>query len=210
VSFRSFSGEGEDMILRKIFYKKLKGFYVDVGAYHPKKSSNTYYFYQKGWSGINIDAMPGSMNNFQKLRSRDINLEYPLGKEGEAVKFYEFEDKALNGFESPKLKSKDQSKPQNRLKKVHELRARSLNSILEEFLSKDQEIDFLTIDVEGQELTIMESFDFDKYRPKWILAEIWDYSMQTGIENPVDTILKQNGYVPKAKTLNTVFYQKAK
>ena len=56
-----YSQEGEDMILGKIFSGQKHGFYVDVGAHHPLRFSNTYLFYLKGWRGINIDAMPGSM-----------------------------------------------------------------------------------------------------------------------------------------------------
>lgn len=207
VSFRSYSGEGEDMILRKIFYKKAKGFYVDVGAFHPKKSSNTYYFYKKGWRGINIDAMPGSMRLFNQLRKRDINLEIPIGKDGEEVRYYEFEDKALNGFESDSLIARDPSKPQNKLKKIHHLKTQSLNSILVSYLPKGQTIDFLSIDVEGQELRILETLEFEKFTPKWILAEVWGYSIRSNINGDVDSFFKKKGYVPQAKTLNTVFYQ---
>lgn len=207
VSFKSYSGEGEDMILRKIFYKKEKGFYVDIGAYHPKKSSNTYYFYKKGWRGINIDAMPGSMKLFNQLRKRDTNLEIPIGKDGEEVRYYEFEDKALNGFESDSLIARNQSKPQNKLKKIHHLKTQSLNSILEAYLPKGQTIDFMSIDVEGQELRILETLEFEKFTPKWILAEVWGYSIGRNMNGVVDSILKSKGYVPQAKTLNTVFYQ---
>lgn len=207
VSYKSYSGEGEDMILRKIFYKKKKGFYVDIGAYHPKKSSNTYFFYKNGWNGINIDAMPGSMKLFNQLRKRDINLDMPLGKDGETVSYYEFADKALNGFESQKLKEKDSSKSQNKIIKIHQLKANSLNTILEKHLPKNQKIDFLSIDVEGQEFRILESFDFEKYKPNWILIEIWNYSMESLSNGKVDSLLKNKGYTPAAKTLNTVFYQ---
>lgn len=206
VSFRSYSGEGEDMILRKIFYKKEKGFYIDVGAYHPKKSSNTYYFYKKGWKGINIDAMPGSMKLFNRLRKRDINLEIPIGKDGEEVRYYEFEDKALNGFESESLIARDPSKPQNTLKKIHQLKTQSLNSILDTYLPKGQSIDFMSIDVEGQEMVILQSLDFEKFKPLWILSENWDYSIIESDKDQLDTFIRSKGYVPKAKTLNTVFY----
>jgi len=51
-ALKSYSQEGEDMILRRIFERQSTGFYVDVGAHHPKRFSNTYFFYKKGWSGI--------------------------------------------------------------------------------------------------------------------------------------------------------------
>lgn len=197
------------MILRKIFYKKEKGFYVDIGAYHPKKSSNTYYFYKKGWRGINIDAMPGSMKLFNQLRKRDTNLEIPIGKDGEEVRYYEFEDKALNGFESESLIARNQSKPQNKLKKIHQLKTQSLNSILEAYLPKGQTIDFLSIDIEGQEAKALNLFNFNDFKPAWIVIEMLECNIFNQKMDPVDLLLQSNGYFPRAKTLNTVFYSRS-
>lgn len=97
-SSRSWSQEGEDLVLRRIFCEKSNGFYVDVGAHHPKRFSNTYHFYQLGWSGINIDAMPGSMNLFKKWRPRDINIEVGISKQKGVLDYYVFNEPALNGF----------------------------------------------------------------------------------------------------------------
>src|SRR5690349_18351333 len=72
---RSYSQEGEDMVLRRVFEHKAHGFYVDVGAHHPMRFSNTYFFYRRGWRGINIDARPGSKREFDRARPRDINVE---------------------------------------------------------------------------------------------------------------------------------------
>jgi hypothetical protein len=67
-AIKSYSQEGEDMILQRIFENQPCGFYVDVGAHHPKRFSNTYFFYKKGWRGINIEAMVGSRQLFNKMR----------------------------------------------------------------------------------------------------------------------------------------------
>src|SRR5829696_7661265 len=79
-SRKSYSQEGEDLILERIFLEQKKGFYVDVGAHHPKRFSNTFLFYKLGWFGINIDAMPGSMSAFESARPRDINLEVAIAE----------------------------------------------------------------------------------------------------------------------------------
>ncbi len=42
-----YSQEGEDILLRRIFGDQTTGFYVDVGAHHPKRFSNTCYFYDR-------------------------------------------------------------------------------------------------------------------------------------------------------------------
>ncbi len=57
---KSWSQEGEDLILYRFFDGKQNGFYVDVGAHHPFRFSNTYRFYRMGWHGINIDASPST------------------------------------------------------------------------------------------------------------------------------------------------------
>ena len=95
---RSWSQEGEDMVLRRAFEKKKTGFYVDVGAHYPMRFSNTNFFYSRGWSGINIDAMPGSMKKFEKYRRRDINLELGVAQEEGVLDYYVFNEPALNTF----------------------------------------------------------------------------------------------------------------
>ena len=97
-ALKSYSQEGEDMILRRLFEKQQTGFYVDVGAHHPKRFSNTYFFYKKGWRGINIDAMPDSMIPFNKIRPRDINIEKPVSDKKQVLTYYAFNEPALNGF----------------------------------------------------------------------------------------------------------------
>ncbi|HWR59941.1 MAG TPA: FkbM family methyltransferase, partial [Thermodesulfovibrionales bacterium] len=94
----SYSQEGEDLILRRIFSNITNGFYVDIGAHHPKRFSNTYLFYRQGWCGINIDAMPGSMKLFNKFRPRDINLEFAVANGNNKMTYYEFNLPALNSF----------------------------------------------------------------------------------------------------------------
>ena len=64
-SARSYSQEGEDMILRRFLAGQKDGFYVDVGAHHPVRFSNTYYFYKQGWAGINIEPNPDSLAAFK-------------------------------------------------------------------------------------------------------------------------------------------------
>ena len=104
---KSYSQEGEDMILRRLFEKQKTGFYVDVGAHHPKRFSNTLFFYKKGWHGINIDAMPNSMSLFDKIRPRDINLEVPISEKKQKLKYYMFNEPALNGFSKELAEKRD-------------------------------------------------------------------------------------------------------
>src|SRR3989344_5781411 len=69
-----YSQNGEDIILVALFAKKKNGFYVDVGAHHPERYSNTHLLYKNGWWGVNIDPDPDAMRLFKKRRPRDRNL----------------------------------------------------------------------------------------------------------------------------------------
>ena len=70
----NFSQEGEDLFLIDFFKDKKEGFYVDVGAFHPFRISNTYALYKKGFKGINIDISATSIDFFNFARPDDINL----------------------------------------------------------------------------------------------------------------------------------------
>src|SRR5579859_5417889 len=88
----SFSQEGEDLVLARMFDTRSGGFYVDVGAHHPTRFSNTYRFYLRGWRGINIDPGASFGAEFARHRPRDVNLNWAIGTpEGERT-YHEFNE----------------------------------------------------------------------------------------------------------------------
>ncbi|MBP1652581.1 MAG: hypothetical protein H6Q26_2738, partial [Bacteroidetes bacterium] len=92
----AYSSEGEDLILKRIFDNKQNGTYVDVGAHHPFRVSNTYIFYKKRWKGINIDPNPGSKAMFDRYRPLDTNLEMGVSSTRQHLTYHIFNDPALN------------------------------------------------------------------------------------------------------------------
>lgn len=201
----SFSQEGEDMILKRLFENYQTGFYVDVGAHHPKRFSNTYYFYLQGWHGINIDAMPGSMEAFNRIRPRDINIETPVSGKKEILTYYAFNEPALNGF------SKELSEERDRLgnyfiKFTKDIETATMEEILDSNLPKNQQIDFLSIDVEGLDFMVLKSNNFEKYKPKVILIEILESSLSEIEDHEIANFLAQQNYTIYAKAVNTVFF----
>lgn len=205
-SVKLYSLEGEDMILRRIFDDKREGFYVDIGAHHPKRFSNTYYFYKNGWRGINIDAMPGSMDLFKKNRPRDINLELAVSDKNEKLMYYAFSDPALNGF-SKELSEEVYQKNYKILFK-REIETLTLSQILDKFLPKNQKIDFLSIDVESLEFQVIKSNNWEKYAPEVILVEILNNDLETIFKNEIYSFLVSKNYKIIAKTLNTIIFKK--
>ena len=94
-----FGQEGEDILLTRIFGNKAYGFFVDIGAHHPTRFSNTYMLSLNGWSGINIDANQHSINQFELTRSRDINICSSIGVNDVSRKYFCFAESALNTFD---------------------------------------------------------------------------------------------------------------
>lgn len=202
---KSYSQEGEDMILRRLFEKQPIGFYVDVGAHHPKRFSNTFFFYKKGWRGINIDAMPNSMKIFNKMRPRDINIEKPVSDKKQILTYYAFNESALNGF-SKELSEERDGKGSYFIEFTKDIETSTLEEILENNLPKNQQIDFLSIDVEGLDFRVLKSNNFDMYRPKVILIEIFGCSLVDIEDSEITKYLVHHKYSIHSKSINTVFF----
>lgn len=195
------------MILRRIFENKHKGFYVDVGAHHPKRFSNTYFFYKQGWYGMNIDAMPGSMDLFNRQRPRDINIEKAVSDRKQVLTYYAFNEPALNGFSKELTKGRDGHGNYKVIFEI-ELETSTLEEILDQHMPKNQIIDFLSIDVEGLDFTVLKSNNWAKYAPEVILIEILESTLDELVKNEITIFLKQFGYIIYAKCLNTVIFKK--
>ncbi len=201
----SYSLEGEDLILARYFEGEQNGFYVEVGAYHPVRFSNSYLFYKKGWQGINIDARPGSMKLFNKIRPRDINIEAAISDEVEELTYYMFNEPALNGFD--KELSEARKSEDFRLISEMKIKTQLLSEVLEKNIFNSK-ISFMSIDVEGFDLKVLQSNDWKKFRPELILIEIIDFNINTLLESPINRLLQSVGYEFWAKTLTAMFYKK--
>ncbi|OEZ33327.1 SAM-dependent methyltransferase [Francisella endosymbiont of Amblyomma maculatum] len=202
---KSYSQEGEDLILNRIFEYQQEGFYIDVGAHHPKRFSNTYFFYKKGWMGINIDAMPGSMKLFNKFRPRDINIEKLISDKAQTLTYYAFNELALNGF-SKEISEERDGEGNYFIKFTKDIQTLTLAEVLNKNLSEHQKIDFLSLDVEGLDFIVLKSHDFKRYRPKVILIEILKNNLTDVFDNEILKFLYVKDYLVYAKSVNTVFF----
>lgn len=203
---KSYSQEGEDLILNRIFELQKNGFYIDIGAHHPFRFSNTYLFYKRGWSGINVDAMPNSMKLFDKFRARDINLEYAVGNGGGSMTYYVFNEPALNGFHDT-LKDKYNSHSIYKLINKIDMDIKPLSYILDRYMPPNTDIDFLSIDVEGLDFDVLISNNWDRYRPKIILIESWNSNIIDISNNDIYKFLVNKNYTLYAKTMNTLIWK---
>lgn len=205
---KSWSQEGEDQILRRLFEKKFSGFYVDVGAHHPKRFSNTYLFYKKGWRGINIDAMPNSMNAFKKYRPNDINIEVGIGIKTCELEYYFFDEPAFNGFDKRLSHMRGILQSEHQVKFSKFIRVEPLAKILDEYMPPGQTIDFMTIDVEGLDFSVLQSNDWSRYNPSFVLVEILNCNLEEIYKTEIGKYMRSQGYKVYAKCKNTIFFSK--
>jgi FkbM family methyltransferase len=207
VEHLTYSQEGEDRVLFRLLEEKGIGFYVDIGAHHPVRFSNTFLFYLMGWKGINIDAMPGSMDAFHTLRPRDINLELPISSKEQLLKYYSFNEPALNTFSEEEAKKQD-GKGSYKIIQTFEMETHPLVDVLDKYLEANQKIDVMSIDVEGLDFDVLKSNNWEKYMPEIILIESLRVSLERIHENEIFIFLKDRGYTIIAKTVNTLFFKR--
>lgn len=200
-----YSQEGEDLVLNRFFEGQKNGFYVDVGAHHPFRFSNTYLFYQRGWRGINIDATPGSMKLFNIFRPHDINLEMGILDKKGKLDYYLFDEPALNSF-SKKLSLSREKDTSYNIKQVMSVSTERLDAVLE--ANNVKNIDFLSIDVEGMEYEVLKSINLDVNKPKIILLEKFGEVSRSTSGKEIDEYLDKYNYHQFANTANTFFYER--
>ena len=202
-SISAYSQEGEDMILRRFFSDKRDGFYIDVGSYHPRRFSNSYYFYRKGWSGLTIDAAPGVKSLFDRARPRDINIQAALSKDGRELNFRTFNEPAFNTFIDDNVRV---ALAQGYyVIEEWALKTSRLAEILIENVRS--EIDFMSIDVEGMDLEVLQGNDWGKFRPKIVLVETFGSDVAGVLESPTHAYMASIRYILCAKTINTAIYR---
>jgi len=203
---KSYSQEGEDMVLQRIFSEKQQGFYIDVGAHHPRRFSNTYNFYRRGWKGINVEPNPDCVEAFRSERSRDINLQLGVSDHVGTLTYYMFNDPALNSFDADLTASRVASTPFKLVGKK-EIAVEKLDAILKKHLPKGTVIDFLSIDVEGLDMAVLHSNDWSLFRPRYVLAESLNTSVEEALRGEIYLFMKMRGYELFAKTYNTLIFR---
>lgn len=201
-----YSQEGEDIVLLRFPELRASGFFVDVGAHHATRFSNTFALYRRGWHGVNIDATPNSMKSFAELRPRDINLERAISDKAGPLVFNVFHEGALNTFNSALAESYKSGGFE--LQETVELTPCSLADVLDRHVPEGQHIDLLSIDVEGEELGVLRSNNWEKYCPDVIIIEFLETSLVSLQSDPAVVFLAEKGFVPVARLTNSIILRR--
>jgi FkbM family methyltransferase len=152
---------------------------VDVGAYDPTELSNTRHFYDRGWSGIDIEPIPERAERFRADRPRDVTLNVGVAGSRGTLTFYEMDPPTLSTFRREEAE-RCATFPGHRIARTHTIPVLPLRDILEEHAG-EKPIDFLSIDTEGLEDEVIRSNDWERFRPVALLVEYRVYHPQ-GLE----------------------------
>jgi FkbM family methyltransferase len=194
----TYAQHGEDIIAEALL-PEARGFYVEVGAFHPVSISNTYLFYRKGWRGIVVDPAPPVARLYRRRRPKDTVLACAASEE-EGVRTFE----VMRAGETSRLQgSKPLTPSAQQPTQSIQVSCRRLASILGEHLPAGQTIDFLTVDAEGHDLSVLRSNDWQKYRPRLVAVE----DPLPAAQSPIHRFLAAQGYHPVITAKITRFYQ---
>ena len=164
---QNFNSDGEVYFSQKIYKYIKKGFYVDVGCYHPIKGSHTSYLYKKGWNGLNLDISAESIEMFKIFRPKDTSLIMGLSDKGGISDAYLNKDistiSSINkdlvnaiGVDKYKILRTIDTTTLGDLRQQHNLR----------------KINFLKIDCEGQDELILSQSTIEDLKSDFLCFEI--------------------------------------
>lgn len=199
---KSYSLSNVDLILERIFSKIKHGIYIDIGCNHPIKYNNTYLLNKKGWKGINVDLDEESINEFNKFRPNDTNICAAVSsKDGENKNIYLYHSRSTINTISKSLVDKRIIKP----KKIVNKKTKSLNKIIENTNFRNKKINLISIDVENYEYEVLKNFNFKKYKPDVVVAEIHDIN-----QKKLEIYTQSLNYILKSKLYKLMIKNKYK
>ena len=160
---KSYSQCGEDLIVNYIFntMKIAHPTYLDIGAHHPCFLSNTYLFYRQGSRGVSIEPDPFLFSKIKRARGRDVNLNIGLASQHGSLKLHVFSSRTLNTFSEDEAKRYIQEGHEQIAS--HEIEVLTFEEVIKQHF--DHTPDFVSLDVEGMDMEILQSIDFSRNQP---------------------------------------------
>jgi FkbM family methyltransferase len=185
----SYAQFAEDLILMRALNTVDCGFYIDIGAWDEERDSVTKLFYEKGWSGINIEPCPRWFDTLIAPRSRDINLRLAASDHAGVVTLHEI---AETGLSTIVAKYADQYLAQGLPHRAYPVPCRPLRDICDEYVHGD--VHFLKVDVEGAEKSVLQGCDFNRFRPWLLVIEATLPTTQTPCHEEWEDLVLGAGY----------------
>ena len=208
---QSFSEFGEDVVLfawlDTLRLRTPGGFYVDVGAHHPRFLSTTYLLRKLlGWRGMNIEADPNLFKAFEQECPECVNLQMAVGGRARMDTLTIYNYPGVNTM-SETLRQRQADNPHLTIDSTIEIPVVPINNVLEEYLPKDAQFRVLSIDVEGLDFEVIEAFDFNRWRPNLVLIEDFEMDLRDAGKSRIFRRMNEVNYLPASHCMVTTLYR---
>lgn len=204
----SYAQQGEDLVLQAVFEQLgiARPRYLDIGAFHPSIGSNTFLFYVRGSRGVLVEPNPFMAELLRKARPDDVVLDVGVSVDDSTeADYYVLRDRPqLNTFSREQADRYVAEAGPGTIEKVVRMPLRAVDEILAEHFAAAPP-DLVSIDVEGLDLPLLQSLDFERFRPVVLCVETLVYGT-TAQREPTLALLRGHGYAVRAGTfVNTIF-----
>ena len=207
-SARSYSQFGEDKVLRSLLNEPF-GNYLDIGAGHPKRNSNSYYFYKRGWRGVLVEPIASNVELCQRTRPRDTIKKCLVGTtllandSNDKCHFWEFEPSELSTASPDRAQSLIDSGVA--LKSMYTCSVVPISELLPPVSPDDPY--FVSIDVEGLDVQILQSIDWRRSSPRVVCVEDADWASN---RSPISQLMTDRGYfLASQHTVSSIYLHSA-
>lgn len=182
--------------------------YLDLGANHSRAMSNTYQLYRSGARGVLVEANPALIPELKLYRNDDVVLNCCVGvDDSESIDFYVLSGDGLSTPDKARAEEALAENPTLSIDRVVTVKAQTVNQILETYF--DEAPRYLNIDLEGDDLAILSSIDWETYRPLIVSIEMIPYRTHLVVnekDNGILEFMKSIGYFEFAFTgINSIF-----
>ncbi|MFD2203192.1 FkbM family methyltransferase [Shivajiella indica] len=200
----SFAFTGEDRIIESLLKAKItyNGFYVDVGANHPKFLSNTYSLYRKGWRGICIDANKNLIKKYEFFRPKDHAVHALVSDIATSRTFYQVQNNVLSTTDARFLRDFEQEGLEV---KEEVMQSTTLTDILDRYHAP-KDFDLLGVDAEEHDLEVLKGMDWNRYRPRLVVVEDETFDFRNRAIHPMVFFMQQKGYDLKGYVLKNLYF----
>ena len=190
----------EDVMLSRLFHEQSTGFYVDVGAWDPHIHSVTKHFYKNGWRGVNVEPLRAKFELFERERPRDVNLNVAVGDTPGELRFFECHEESYLSTPDPVIA--EQFRRRGGTVTEYAVPVVTLNDIFARHCPAT--VDFLKVDIEGWEKPVIESSDWQRFRPRALVIEAtkpatrpagWDDLESIAMWHDWEPIILANRYI---------------
>ncbi len=208
----SYAQQGEDLVLYDFIHRVAgidKPTYLDIGAAEPVRGNNTFLFYSTGSRGVLVEPNPYYAEQLRAVRPGDTVLNVGIGvTDQREADYYVIRGRPMwNTFSADQVAMHRRNAKKEIVERVVKMPLISVNHVIARHLGKAPDV--MSIDVEGLDLAILQTLDFDSYRPAAICAET--IVGRAGLNQDIGRLMQTKGYVARGGSIvNTVFVDAAR